>query len=112
MKFTVSLLAAVGVSARHHHHHRDVGLIQQRVQGIDEKIMHPYRSYTNPWPQGPVDDSTNDDLVIHLAKKKEEPEPAPRYHDKMRQWQMGTWPVYHTWDKDMVKATQHQQIDD
>jgi len=25
---------------------------------------------------------------------------------------MGTWPVYHTWDGDMTKATQHYQIDD
>ena len=49
---------------------------------------------------------------MNWVRKPEGPEPPIRYHDKMRQWQIGSWPVYHTWDDDMVKATQHSQIDD
>ena len=32
--------------------------------------------------------------------------------DKMRQWTPGTWPVYHTWNKDFDKATQNYTVDD
>jgi len=43
-------------------------------------------------------------------RKPKEPKPPIKYHDKMRQWTEGTWPVYHTWDDG--HATQHSIIDD
>ena len=45
-----------------------------------------------------------------------DPEPPIEYWDKMRQWQPGTWPVYHTWDTNpdgsFKWANYDQQIDD
>ena len=82
------------------------------MRGIDEKELQPVRHWAKPWPQGVVDDGTDDDEVSLLKKEKPEPDPPIRYHDRMRQWAPGTWPVYHTWDDKWSKATYHQQIDD
>ena len=111
MKLAIIALLAAATQARHHHHHRDVGLIQSRVMGIDEKELQPVRAWSQPWPQG-LDDGTDDHLVVRLKKEPKEADPPIVYKTNMRQWQEGTWPVYHTWDKDWKKATYHQAIDD
>ena len=108
MKYSVIALLAIGVEARNL---RDASLIQESVEGIDKKTLQPDRHWNLPWPQG-IDDSTDDDKILNWMRKPKAPEPPIQYHDKMRQWQEGTCPVYHTWNKAMDHATQHEQIDD
>lgn len=108
----LSALLAIGVDARHHkHHHKDHGLIQQRVQGIDTKELQPNRHWNYPWPQG-TDDSTDDDKILNWIREPKPPKPPIKYHDKMRMWETGTWPINHSWDDDWTKASYHNQIDD
>ena len=82
------------------------------ARGIDEKELQPDQHWRVNWPQGAVDDSTDDDKIMNWMRKPKEPKPPIRYHDKMRQWTPGTWPVYHTWNDDFNHATQHSIIDD
>ena len=99
---TIALIAATASAS----------LVQEQATGIDKKSLQEDFHWKKQWPSGSVDDSTDDDLIMNWIRKPKAPKPPIRYHDKMRQWQEGTWPVYHTWDKDMEKATQHYQIDD
>ena len=82
------------------------------ARGVDEDDLQPDQHWRVPWPQGAVDDSTDDEKIMNWMRKPKEPKPPIRYHDKMRQWTEGTWPVYHTWDDGMSHATQHAIIDD
>ena len=77
-----------------------------QLEGIPKKALHPDQHWRLPWPQG-IDDSTDDDKVMNWMREKKPADPPIQYHDKMRQWKEGTWPVYHTWNKDMTVATQH-----
>ena len=111
MKFTLVTLAVLGaVEARHHHHHHN-NLLQTGVEGIDKKTLHPDQHWRKKWPQG-LDDSTDDDKILNWMRTPKDPEDPIQYWDKMRQWSPGTWPVYHTWNKDFDKATQHYTVDD
>ncbi len=111
MKFTLlALVAAVEARHHHHHHHGDV-LLQSQVQGIDKKTLQPDQHWRNPWPQG-TDDSTDDDKILNWMRKPKDPEPPIRYHDKMRQWQAGTWPVHLTGADDWTHDSYHNQVDD
>ena len=112
MRFSLLAVMAVAAEARHHHHHHDYGYLQSEVMGIDKKTLQPDQHWRGSWPQGPVDDSTDDDKILNWMRKPKEPEPPIRYHDQMRQWQAGTWPVHHTWDDDWTKASYHNEIDD
>ena len=53
--------------------------------------------WRNPWPQG-IDDSTDDDTIMNWIRKPKEIEPTLRYHDKMRRWTSGTWPINFSWN--------------
>ena len=111
MKY-IAVLALLGaVDAKHHHRHHDVGFIQSRVMGVPKEQLHPDRHWNLPWPQG-IDDSTDDDKIMNWIRKPEEPAPPIRYHDKMRQWQPGTWPVNFSWNDDWNHASYHNEIDD
>ena len=116
MKILALIAFALGVDAKHHHHKKQHhikhhGFIQQQVQGIDPKTLQPDRHWNLPWPQG-IDDSTDDDKILNWIREPEPPKPPIKYHDKMRQWVPGSWPVYHTWDDDWTKASYHNEIDD
>ena len=58
----------------------------------------------------------NREDVLNWMRKRKGPDPPIKYHDKMRQWEEGTWPVYHTWktndDGSFKKALYWQQVDD
>ena len=75
------------------------------ARGVDEDDLQPDQHWRVRWPQGAVDDSTDDEKIMNWMREKKEPKPPIRYHDKMRQWTPGTWPVYHTWDDDHAHAT-------
>ncbi len=45
-------------------------------------------------------------------RKKKPAGPPIKYHDGMRQWVKGTWPIWHSWNGAFNHATQHNQIDD
>ena len=45
-------------------------------------------------------------------RKPKGPPPPIEYHNKMRQWQPGTWPVHFAWNKDFDHATYSKQVDD
>ena len=108
MKYTAVLALCGAVGARHHHDH---GFIQSKVQGVPKENLHPDQHWRLKWPQG-IDDSTDDDKVVGWMGEKKDPKPPIKYHDKMRQWQPGTWPINHTWNDEFNHATQHNQIDD
>ena len=40
------------------------------------------------------------------------PAPPIKYHDKMRQWAPGTWPVNFSWNGGMTSAAYNNQVDD
>ena len=82
-----------------------------RLNGVPKEDMMAGAHWRKAWPEG-IDDSTDDDNVVHWYEEaKPEPEPI-RYHDKMRLWQQGTWPIDHTWNAPFNWATYHQEIDD
>ena len=110
MKSVIIAALFAGVECRHHHH-RDIGLVQSRVTGIDKKTMHPDQHWRLKWPQG-IDDSTDDDKVVNWPKEKDPAKDPIKYHDKMRQWQPGTWPIHHTWNDDWSHASYHNEVDD
>ena len=68
------------------------------------------------WPEGAIDDSTDDDKIMNWVRLPEGPaglaSPPIKYHDKMRHWEAGSWPVHFTWSPDYTHATYHKQIDD
>ena len=64
------------------------------------------------WPQGAIDDSTDDDKIMNWVRLPDPGPPPIEYHDKMRQWKAGTWPVHFTWNGSYDHATFHKQIDD
>jgi len=110
MKYIAVLALFAGVEARHHHH-RNYGLIQTKLQGIDEETLQPARHWNKPWPQG-IDNSEDDDKIMNWIREPKAADPPIRYHDKMRQWTPGTWPVNFSWNDDWNHATYSNQIDD
>ena len=40
------------------------------------------------------------------------PDAPIKYHDKMRQWVPGTWPVNFAWNGGWTSAAYHNEIDD
>ena len=117
MKFVAALALMAGVDAvsleRHHHHHYPgVRFIQTGSQGIPAGDLQAGALWRNAWPQGAIDDSTDDDKIMNWMRVPEGPPPPIQYHDKMRQWQPGTWPVHFNWNGDMSHATYAKEIDD
>ena len=49
---------------------------------------------------------------MNWMRDPEAPEPPIKYHDLMRQWDKGTWPVNFTWNGPMTLATWKNEIDD
>ena len=47
-----------------------------------------------------------------MSEVQEEKKEVLKFHDGMRQWTPGTWPVHHTWDEDWTKASYHNIVDD
>lgn len=99
MKFIFALMALTATSQA------------VQLEGVPKKELMKGSHWRKPWPEG-VDDSTDDENVMNWMRKRKGPDPPIQYHDKMRQWETGTWPVYHTWDKKMNWATQHYEVDD
>ena len=99
MKFVFALLALASTSQA------------VKLEGVPKADMMAGPHWRKAWPEG-TDDSTNDEDVLNWMRKRKGPDPPIQYWDKMRQWAPGTWPVYHTWNGDFNKATQHQEIDD
>ena len=99
MKFIFALMALAATSQA------------VQLEGVPKKELMKGSHWRKPWPEG-VDDSTDDENVMNWMRKRKGPDPPIQYHDKMSQWETGTWPVYHTWDKKMNWATQHYEIDD
>ena len=99
MKFVFALLALVATSEA------------VKLEGVPKGDLMKGSHWRKAWPEG-TDDSTNDEDVLNWMRKRKGPEPPIQYHDKMRQWQPGTWPVYHTWNKDFDHASYHQETDD
>ena len=60
------------LSAKHHNnrHLKTHSLVQSLVAGIPKEDLQPDRHWLNPWPQGPVDDGTDDDNIILPDKEK------------------------------------------
>ena len=101
MKF-LAVIAALAVAEGH------------RISGIDKgDLMQSQPSHWRKgWPQGAIDDSTDDDKIMNWMREPKPPAPPIQYHDKMRQWTPGTWPVHFVWNGDFNHATYHKQIDD
>ena len=98
MKYTCIVALFAGVEA-----------VQLKSEGVP--IHMDGNHWRRPWPQG-IDDSTNDDTIMNWPRLPEPPLPPQEYHDKMRQWVPGTWPVNFSWNDQMDHATYHNQIDD
>ena len=96
MKFTLLMLIATSSG--------------MRLEGIPESSLQSGAHWRKPWPEGAVDDGTNDNMVFHTSKPEKVPKPPRRYHDNFRQWQPDTWPVHFTWSGD--HAVYHNQVDD
>jgi hypothetical protein len=75
------------------------------MMGVPKKDLVGDRHWNEQWPRGQIDDSTDDDKIMNWIREPKEPTAAIRYHNKMRQWEEGTWPVYHTWNAPMDYAT-------
>ena len=99
MKFVFALLALAATSQA------------VKLEGVPKKELMKGSHWRKAWPEG-VDDSTNDEDVMNWMRARKGPDDPIKYHDKMRQWAPGTWPVYHTWNGDFDHATIHHQIDD
>ena len=98
MKSVIALIGlSAAVSLTHHHHVDGVTFIQTGDNGTTN-------GWREPWPLG-IDDSRLDDTVMNWMRHPEGPGPPIRYHDKMRQWTTGTWPVNFTWNGAMDNAT-------
>ena len=64
--------------------------------------------WRKPWPEGAVDDGTDDENHVGRNQKKKNKPSGPikrKFHDNFRQWQAGTWPVNFEWSGD--KAVYH-----
>ena len=99
MKFVLALMALAATTEA------------VQLEGVPKKELMKGAHWRKAWPEG-VDDSTDDENVMNWMRKRASPDPPIKYHDKMRQWEAGTWPVYHTWNKDFDWATKHHEIDD
>lgn len=80
--------------------------------GVPDKDLVGDRHWNEQWPRGQIDDSTDDDKIMNWIRAPKEATPAIKYHEKMRMWEEGTWPVYHTWNAPMDHASYHSIIDD
>ena len=103
MKFVLALLAMAATSEA------------VKLDGVPKKALMKGPHWRKAWPEG-TDDSTNDEDVLNWMRTRKGPDPPIQYHNKMRQWTEGTWPVYHTWstnnDGSFKKANYYQVIDD
>ena len=82
-----------------------------RIEGIDKKELQDGAHWRKAWPQG-IDDSNDDDKIMNWPRKPKKPDPPIQYHDKMRQWVPGTWPVNFKWNKDWDHAAWKNEVDD
>ena len=105
-----AILALIGassaVSLTHHRNVPGVTFLQTELTGDGTP-----NGWRDPWPLG-IDDSRLDDTVLNWMRDPKAPAPPIRYHDKMRQWENGTWPMNFTWNGGMSHATWHNEIDD
>ena len=103
MKFVLALMALAATTEA------------VQLEGVPKKELMKGSHWRKAWPEG-TDDSTDDENILNWMRKRKGPDPPIQYHDKMRQWQPGTWPVYHTWDTNgdgsFKWANYHQQVDD
>ena len=103
MKFVLALMALAATTEA------------VQLEGVPKKELMKGSHWRKAWPEG-TDDSTDDDNILNWMRKRKGPDPPIQYHDKMRQWQPGTWPVYHTWDTNsdgsFKHANYHQEVDD
>ena len=109
MKFAVALVGATSAITLTRRSYPGVTFVQ--TQGDDKGMNGTFNGWRNPWPHG-IDDSTDDHLIMNWMRDPKKPDPPIRYHDKMRQWQPGTWPVNFTWNDGMTNAAYHNEIDD
>ena len=108
MKITFALAALAVTEA----HVVDMMNLQTGVEGPPVHMWGtPLNNWRHKWPQG-LDDSTDDENIMNWPRDPKKKNPPIQYHDKMRQWVPGTWPVNFSWNPQMDKATYHNQIDD
>ena len=113
MKYTFAVALAAGVEAHHHvHQNHIVDMMNLQTQVAGPPVHMKGNHWRWNWPNGIVDDSTDDDTIMNWMRKPKPANPPIKYHDKMRQWQSGTWPVNFSWNAPMDKATYHNWIDD
>mgnify|MGYP006114735665 FL=1 len=110
MKSVLALIGATSAISLTHHRHQVPGVTFLQTQGGDEGNGTP-NGWRDPWPLG-IDDSRLDDTVMNWMRDPKAPDPPIRYHDRMRQWSTGTWPMNFTWNGPMDHATWNNQIDD
>ena len=110
-----SVLALIGISSAvslTHHRHNVPGVTFLQTMGDGDKGGDGTpNGWRDPWPLG-IDDSRLDDTVLNWMRDPKKPEPPIRYHDRMRQWTAGTWPLNISWNGGMDHATWHNEIDD
>ena len=110
MKYSLVAIALAGVSAMSHQDQLyDIMNLQTESTGVP--INMDGNTWRRPWPQG-VDNSENDDKILNWIRKPAGPPTPIKYHDKMRQWVPGTWPVNFSWNSQMDNASYHNEIDD
>ena len=113
MKYTFAVALAAGVEAHHHvHQNHIVDMMNLQTQVAGPPVHMKGNHWRWNWPNGIVDDSTDDDTIMNWMRKPKPANPPIKYHDKMRQWQQGNWPVNFSWNAPMDKATYHNWIDD
>ena len=112
MKYTFAVALIAGAEAHNHLHQNHIVDMMNLQTGVEGPPIHMNgNTWRRQWPQG-IDDSTDDDTIMNWMRKPKSANPPIKYHDKMRQWQSGTWPVNFSWNAPMSKATYHNQIDD
>ena len=96
MKFTLIAAAIASVNAF-------------KLESVPAESLMSGAHWRKSWPEGAVDDATNDEHVIgrHHHSRQKAAKPQIKYFENFRQWTPGTWPVYHTWNGAMTKATYH-----
>ena len=110
MKFVLALIGASSAITLTRRSYPGVTFIQ--TQDDDNKHGNgSFNNWRNPWPLG-IDDSTHDDLIMNWMRDPKKGDPPIRYHDKMRQWTPGTWPVNFNWNGGWTQASYNNQIDD
>tara|TARA_B110000285_G_C14836031_1_gene473126 strand:+ start:107 stop:496 length:390 start_codon:yes stop_codon:yes gene_type:complete len=110
MKFVLALIGASSAITLSRRSYPGVTFIQ--TQDDDNKHGNgSFNGWRNPWPLG-IDDSTNDHLIMNWMKDPKGPDAPIKYHDKMRQWVPGTWPVNFNWNGGWTQASYNNQIDD